>query len=95
MDTATPGQSLYSLNRWRSVLDAEADAWWVDDVQPINLGQGRLEGRLDRQVSHDHEWDNSVGRVIARVMLDHAGDADSPRAEGLGQQTDRAGAIRN
>ena len=50
----------------------------MDDVEPVDHAQGRMEIGLDRQVGHDHQRHGAVfGSVVAGVVLDHAGDADA------------------
>ncbi len=61
-------------------LDSQADAGSLDDVQPVDLGQGRGQVGLDGQVGHDDERHGAVvGGVVAGVVLDDAGDADGVR----------------
>ena len=77
-----------------SIFDAQADAGGVDDVQPVYPIDGRLDIGLDGKVGHDDQRDRTLlGRIVAGIVLDHAGDADPLLAQDLGEPSQDAGPI--
>ena len=68
-----------------SVFDAQANAGGVNDVEPVDLLQSRVEIGLDGEVGHDDQRDGTlVGCIVAGVVLDEAGDTDTSFTENLG-----------
>ncbi len=66
----------------------------MDRFEAIDLGQSGVKIGLDGEMGHDDQRHGAlVGRVVSRVVLDDAGDADALVAEDLGQLGQNAGAV--
>ena len=66
----------------------------MNDLEAIDLAQGGVQIGLDGQVGHDHQRHGALlGGIVARVVLDHAGDADALLAQDLGQPGQHAGPV--
>ena len=59
--------------------------------RPIDHRQCRVQIGLDGQMGHDHQGHGALlGGVVAGIVLDHAGDADSLLTQNLRQPRQHA-----
>ena len=66
----------------------------MDDVEAVDLVQCGVQIGLNGKMGHDDQrYGAFLGRVVSRIVLDQAGDADPALAQNLSQLPQHAGSV--